>query len=100
MQRSATNSGPFLDYTASKDDNIEIEVLAGTGKTTVMVQIVQVFTGRGLNDLSFAFAERDNEALDLVLPHLCQKQGNARPLRRYDRAGSCPICHKGVPVPD
>ncbi len=38
--------------------------LAGTGKTTVLVQLVRIFAGKGLMVLCLAFARRDKAALE------------------------------------
>lgn len=46
------------------DDNMMFEALAGTGKTTEMVQLVRVFAARKLSVLTLAFAKRDQLALE------------------------------------
>lgn len=44
--------------------NIVVAALAGTGKTTLLVQLVRIFTDAGLSVLCLAFASRDKKSLD------------------------------------
>ena len=53
----------IFDAVAHTDTHLLIEALAGTGKTTVLVQIVRILAEQGDSVLALSFSRRDKDAL-------------------------------------
>lgn len=53
----------IFDAVTHTDTHLLIEALAGTGKTTVMVQLVRIFAEQNYSVLALSFSRRDKEAL-------------------------------------